>query len=392
MAEKETHAPFIPLASYKTPSLPVVEGLQATWLGWKELWHRDEQEPLIKDDRLRGVTTERLNQVVAPPACGPVLAEMGVSFNGWLQQATGERLQTVVLPPCEQSGVVRAWAKEQGCEVLEPPPRAALLAENFTPPSLAGEGVLVVPNLEHWFLRHTRGLRYIRWLLDAITHSERRMLISCNSWAWLFLVKTMRIDALLPTPQIFNAFTAKRLKQWFSAIAHSSGAGVAFIDTESGDEVLAEVEGAHDRLTSLAAKSQGIPWVAWHMWRHSLREELEAEEGEKLAKKIAAKQAEEEQAEARQTLWVAALNEYSLPGYVGDDSLFILHTLLLHDGLTKEHLALTLPFAGAYNTANGLLMAGLVYMDEQQELHCTPEAYPAICQGLKKAGFPEPSI
>lgn len=193
MAQKETQQPFIALADYKTPSLPVVEGLQATWLGWKELWRRDEQEPLIKDDRLRGVTTERLDQVAAPPACGPVIDELALSFNTWLEDhETSERLQTVVLPPCEKSGVVRAWAKEQGCEVLEPP-RAALLADDFTPPSLAGEGVLVVPNLEHWFLRHTRGLRHICWLLEAVTHSERRMLISCNSWAWLFLIKAMRI-------------------------------------------------------------------------------------------------------------------------------------------------------------------------------------------------------
>lgn len=197
---------------------------------------------------------------------------------------------------------------------------------------------------------------------------------------------------MLPAPKTFKAFNAHRLKHWFSQIAQTSGEGIAFIDTESGDEVLAGEEGAHDRLTSLAAKSLGIPWVAWHMWRHILREELEVKEDEKLAKKIAAKQAEEEHSKTRLTLWVAALNEYSLPSNAGDDSLLILHALLLHDGLTQEHLALTLPFTGAYNTANGLLMSGLVYVNEQQELHCTPEAYPAVCQGLKKAGFPEPSI
>src|SRR5699024_11435617 len=86
-----------------------------------------------------------------------------------------------------------------------------------------------------------------------------------------------------------------------------------------------------DRLTSLAAKSLGIPWVAWHMWRHILREELEVKEDEKLAEKIAAKQAEEEHSKTRLTLWVAALNEYSLPSNAGDDSLLILHALLLHD-------------------------------------------------------------
>lgn len=388
MAKAEKYEAFIALNDYKTPSLPVVEGLQAAWLSWKELLRRNEQEPLIKDDRLRSVTGEKLNRIVAPPACGPVMTELSLSFNAWLgDEEALERLQTIVPPPCEQSGVVKAWAEQQGCDVLEAPARATLLEEKFTPPNLTGSGVLVIPNLESWFLRHTQGLRHIRWLLHEVARSKRRMLISCNSWAWGYLVKVMRIDAVLPQPKTFKAFNAHRLKNWFNDIAQESAVeNISFVDTQSGEEVLAEEGGAHDRLTSLAAKSLGIPWIAWHMWRDSLHEEVETEDDEK----IAAKKAQDD--EERMVLWVAALNEYSLPGQTGDDSLLILQSLLLHDGLTLEYLALTLPFTGAYNTANGLLMSGLVYLNDNDELHCTPEAYPAIRQGLRKAGFPEPSI
>ncbi len=88
------------------------------------------------------------------------------------------------------------------------------------------------------------------------------------------------------------------------------------------------------------------------------------------------------------TLWVIALEEFSLPGRGSDDSLLVLHALLIHGPMAPARLADVLPFSGAGNTVNSLLAAGILEHDEHHRLACTPEAYPAIRTGLTTAGFP----
>ena len=135
-------------------------------------------------------------------------------------------------------------------------------------PSLEGDTLLVIPRLEHWFLRNRTGLVMLRRLLAALHLSERRVLISCNSWAWSFLCKAAEIDMILPEPVTFAPFDAARLKDWFGDLAIADGtSAIQFKYSQTGEDLFAaetpEGDGdSDDYFRRLAAHSLGIPWMA----------------------------------------------------------------------------------------------------------------------------------
>lgn len=380
---REESLRFGPLADYRAPAMPTRDTLQILLTRARELLHRQSETPLIDDARLRASTIDMLDEAAAPPACGPLVDELQATLDDWLDNdSPSQRMQCIVLPPGDRNHVIACWAETQGHTLLHAPERDTILgAGPDALPEPDDEGVLVVPALEAWFLRHRDGLRLIRALLDRLAELDRRVVVGCNSWAWQYLVRAVRADAVLPAPLIFQPFDAMRLHDWFSAIAAANAEPIQFLDAGSGDDILALDEDGrpHDRLFSLAARSQGIPWIAWRLWRRSLRRRIPDDDAE---------EAPDAANDDARTLWVIALEEFSLPGRGNDDSLLALHALLIHGPLMPSQLADVLPFTGAGNTLNSLLAAGILEYDAHDRLACTPEAYPAIRTGLTTAGFP----
>ena len=146
----------------------------------------------------------------------------------------------------------------------------------------------------------------------------------------------------------------------------------------------ADGELEHDYFLHLAARSLGIPWVAWHQWRRSLRSGLEEKDEPTEAP-------EQESKDDQQTLWVAALEDYSLPGEKSDIALLVLQALLIHGGLTAEELRLVIPVIGDSNILVALRNAGLIENRDGQ-FTCLAAAYPAIRSGLITAGFPKDQL
>lgn len=380
---------FKPLADYQVPAMPTRDTLQILVTRARELLRRSPDGPLIAEARLRTSTLDMLDEAAAPPACGPLITELQASLAEWIDDPEpAQRMQLIVLPPGDRNRVVAGWAEQRGHTLLEAPARGAIPAADANDiPDLSGRGLLVIPALEDWFIRHRDGLGLIRALLDRLADLDRRVVVGCNSWAWQYLVRAVRADAVLPAPLIFQAFDAERLHAWFSALPHTARqSSIQFLDAGSGEDILAlDDDGQpHDRLYSLAARSRGIPWIAWRLWRRSLRRRMPDEEKDDTD----ATAASEREAVDADTLWVIALEEFSLPGRSNDDSLLILHALLVHGPLPPDQLTDVLPFTGAYNTVNGLLAAGILERDEFGRLACTPEAYPSIRTGLTTAGFP----
>lgn len=68
-------APFEPLGSYAWPIMPAQETLRR-WAGRGQGLLRNGDKPLIADDQLRKTTRYLLDEVVAPPACGPLEREL----------------------------------------------------------------------------------------------------------------------------------------------------------------------------------------------------------------------------------------------------------------------------------------------------------------------------
>ncbi len=384
-------AGFIPLDEFKPPGLPTQEVFRRLLGRVQALVARSDPKPFIADDKLKKATLERLEEVVAPPACGPLLDELDRAVATWrARRPAVSHVLPVVLPPCDENAVVETWARQAGHQVLEPPSREALVG---TPapgmPVLEGEGLLVVARLEQWFLRHRNGLQVVRRLLAALDALERPVVVGCNGWAWAFLARAVDADMLLPDAQTFRAFDAARLHRWFHQLAGAKGTdGVRFRLPGSGEDVLEQDEGGVPRssyLQTLAGRSLGIPWVAWHMWRRSLQmdggEPSVTEDAKALATDGAA---------GEQTLWVAALEEYVLPGAHRQTALLVLHALLIHGPLTAGELRLTLPVVGESNILPVLAKAG--FLERRDALFLVrPAAYPAIRAGLAAAGFPLPA-
>lgn len=379
--------PFIPLAEFKAPPMPTQEAFRRSLGRLQALLVRRQAKPFIADDKLKKATLDQLNEVVAPPACGPLLAELDAAIAAWrAEERPASHIKVVILPPCDDAGVVEAWARQAGHRVLEEPKRDVLVATSLDVlPDLAGDGVLVIPRLEAWFLRHRSGLRAVRQLLAALDVLPRPVVIGCNSWAWAFLSKAVGAALLLPDPVTFRPFDQVRLHRWFWQLAEAEATGaVRFRLPATGEDVLERDEAGQpkgDYLQTLAGESLGVPWVAWHLWRRSLRS---ADDNSVLEDAVEVASAGEP---GEQTLWIAALDEYVLPGAGEQSAMLVLHALLIHGPLTPEELRLVLPIVGESNIVPVLAKAGFVER-RGAAYACRAAAYPAIRDGLAKAGLP----
>jgi hypothetical protein len=229
--------------------------------------------------------------------------------------------------------------------------------------------LVVIPQLERWFLRHQDGMCHVRKLLRQAARAERHCVIGCNSWAWQFLDNAVGAGRLLPLGLAPNAFDANRLRTWLMDLAEQDGeAGHVFRMIETGGVI------ANDFFAKLAARSLGIPWVAWQLWRRALRIGPGQEE-------ISLQKFPDEK-----TLWVSKLEEFKLPNDDVDAALLSLHALLIHDGLTAEELDAVTPSVDAANVLPSLIAADVIEI-VQGRYQCIAAAYPAIRSQLIDAGF-----
>lgn len=393
-ADEQRPATFIPLADYDEPSMPTADAFGAMLTRLRELVRRKPATPMIADDRLRRSTLEMLDEVASPPACGPLLAELDASLAEWLADESPRiASRLIVLPPGDRNHVIASWARDHGHEILSPPARERLIgAERDQLPDLSGDTLLVIPALEDWFVRHQHGLGLVRALLDALDGLDRHVLVGCNSWAWRYLQRAVQADAVLPQPIIFQAFDGARLHAWFADIARSEALGtVQFRDAESGEDIMAmgPDNEPHDVLVSLAARSRGIPWVAWRLWRRSLRRRIESpsDDDDENTSAASEPQALDDQEQA-QTLWVIALEEFLLPGSDDATSLLLLQALLIHGTLSRPMLARVVPEPAATRLLPALIASGVIERRAPDLLACAPAAYPAVRASLTAAGLP----
>ena len=381
-----------PLGDYLPPALPTDETIKVWWNDLKRLFHRKPDAPYMESAKLQETTLGMLDDVVAPPACGPVLDEIERNVDAWLTHDTTP-VKIIVTPPCDENCVIETWAKEHDYEILPPPQRALVTSRvSNAPPDISGKGVLVIPSLSEWFLRHRNGLDAVRQLFEAVSESDRRCVFGCNSWAWAFLVKSVQADLILPSPEIFVPFDTPRLSKWLSGLARADQTrDVHFRISKTGKDVFSDSDDSDfdkDFFEMLAARSLGIPWVAWHMWRRVLRAEREEPNG---ANEQADKAEKSDRMERKLTLWISDIESLSLPGQHPQTALLVLHSLLIHDRMTIGELRETIPVVGGSNIVASLIARGFVRRDGDTII-CQPFAYPEIRSAMANAGFPMSAI
>lgn len=379
---------FIPVAEFEPPPLPTDERLRRWIARFHALFRRGQEGAFIADDRLQSNTLERLDEVVAPPAAGPVIDELEATIQPWLMaQPLERRFKLIILPPCDESDIVSVWAEREGHSCLQPPPRDTLCDATLSLEDLPASGLLVVSRLERWFLRERGCLATVRNLLDVLQASDRPCVIACNSWAWSYLRAAIQADAVMPEGLIFRPFDGPRLQRWFSELARNDlTQGVRFRSSATGKDVLSRDRnggGDGEFFARLGARSRGIPWVAWHLWRRSLRRDRNEGSGETTTEAIVEP--------GEETLWIAAMDELVLPGEHPQSALLVFHALLIHGTLTIAELHRTVPAIGQSNVVSALVMSGFLERDGDG-VRCRAAAYPAIREGLNKAGYPKDGL
>jgi hypothetical protein len=401
---------YIPLNQYLKPSAPASEAVRSRLKSARRLLRPNSRQ----------ASTDHGPLCAAPPyllkhaAPLPDLEQMVVALEGalhdwWFTKDPKKSVKVIVGPPGSNvDQAVATLAGRKGWTKLGPPTPAEILAGgNAWIKNIKGDELvpLVIPQLGSCYLRHQDGLTLISRLLDWLESSRRRCLIACDSWAWAYLVKAQQIDALLPTPLTLAPIDGTRLQFWLPTLARTNGGQFIFRDAGNGRpifmaasnyddlirsnarpgqmEAFGEWAGAGNLVKQIAAYSRGLPQVAWTLWRECLQVAPEAKK--EIERKM-------NKADDWHTVWVKPWSQLLLPSVpqsAGTTESVILHTLLLHDGVTAGLLELLLPYSHSQvrQVLHQLMEVDLVEIKSHKRWRVTLRGYPTVRNFMENEGY-----
>jgi hypothetical protein len=259
------------------------------------------------------------------------------------------------------SNTVELWAAGRDATVIPAPQYDIILAgdDRWVDTHRPDRGPWAVPALERWFLRHADGLAIVRRFLDrALSGTWGEGVVGCDSWAWTYLQRALAISR---APALtLQAFDGCQLARYFFELtcgavqsrprvcSARTGRSVLPDEEALAEEALAEDDfEASIELRQLAAHCRGNLGTAWMYWRTRLRTGGDAEPSD-------------EAAITDNVLWLADdPTEPVLPAETGEETIFILHALLLHNGLPAERLSALLPMLRSQVVSNLLHLESL---------------------------------
>lgn len=392
---------YLAVAEYNVPSPPVSHA--ARW-GARRLWRwarglvantKDASNDKTFDvDR---PSAELLHSLTTEPDWSEAARRLDHSLgDDWFNNRRPTRLvrACVGAPGCNISGILQRLAQQRGLSVLAPPPPESLLnstglnASDRQSPSESADAILVIPNLERWFLRHENGLTALRALIEQLASGGQRALIGCDSWAWSFLQRAVGIEGLLGQPQSLAPFDACRLDLWFRSSLKLQT--FEFRERDGNQEVFPDLAPADDEtgdapkrersalMTSLAARARGNLGVALAVWRECLRTREKDDDREAPPA-------------GSRVLWVVSPDELSLPEIPANaDRMhrFLLHSILVHGGLPLSAIYGLMPFSreDVRGRIGELQNAGVIEQRDER-LQVSLAAYPAVRRDLHGEGF-----
>lgn len=256
----------------------------------------------------------------------------------------------------------------------------------------------VVPELADFWLRHMSGLALIRELFRRIAAGDAGQgVVGCSSWCWQFwasYISDLNLAPSTPAP-----LDGDLLGVWLAHLSQRhSHTQVTARMTHDGRYVLPldeQVDGKKVKrsglLRDLAATSRGNPGVALAIWRAALRAEPEV--GTEAAEEESSGR-DEHNGHKAPCCWVIPLGQLSLPTLpqsrertVG----FVLHALLLHDGLDETGLELVTGVS-AHQLSHSLSRLARAEIIARREYsghwHVTALGYPTTRRHLQSWGFP----
>lgn len=407
---------YIPLEQFAKPPEPTKEVIRKGMLGlWEKVWRTSTPHDTVDIQKdLKAIPRSLLDHLVSTPDWYGAVSALQDTLKDWVNAEHADPNGQIIIgaPYSGITQVVTWWGMAQKWRIIDPPTPEQIweggnswLAQ-WTQEQNTG---LVIPALERCYLRHHNGLTLLRQLIDWLWSHRCQHVIGCDSWAWSYLCRALHIDKFFSSPLTLEALDAERLHSWFYSLSLSSlKRHMVFRQADNGQFVLSPFEEkpvssgykqrqstetdtqkmskeVTDFLKHIAAYSRGIPGIAWTIWRHSLL--CPPDEGaiEEEAQEVA-------RYDTGRTIWVKPWSQLALPtipGEIKQPYLFVLHTLLLHKGLSLQLLLSLLPLSSmeiiqALHTLRG---AGLLEVDQEGIWRVTSLGYPAVRQFLHDEGY-----
>lgn len=393
---------FVPLEERHSPPEPASETIRSTLQNiWSQVFHHAEQnnDETPGNKTLESVPQGLLEWVAPMPTWeGDCRSALDDALAHWLARENEDAgIQAVIAAP--HSGTVDMvldWAHQHEFAIIKPPTPQQIL-ENDT--DWMDQWIhnkasrLVFPWLERAYLRHHNGLGLVRRLLDWLWESDVPCILVCDSWAWAYLTEVHPLDGFVTSPWTLNALSALQLDRWFSQLARreqradfvfrQNDNGKLILHHRIGEQTANGSEKTSNYLRHLAARSKGIPGVAWSIWRYS----LQINDPKEITKQV------QEKAKMDQgiTIWVTPWEEIELPhiaNRLDGDETFLLHALMLHNGLPDELLPGLLPMTSkrVFGALHRLRTYSVVEA-AQNGWQVTPVALPAVRAYLRTEGY-----
>ncbi len=346
LSDKDEHNlwEFIPLAQFSLPSPPVTQKVKRQIKFFRNLLKKDDEKqelPFQEDHDLQQLPDWKLNRIAPSPDFKNGVEKFQNEIRDWLENDHNHKLPiiTFISPPFYgYENILNQWSELQNLKCVEPPTYEQILTFDkswFTNPN--EDKPWIFPNLERAFLRHADGLNLIRSFLDKAYSGELgKGIIGCNSWTWKYLNYLWR--GRLPITLTIQAFDQEKLSEFFYSLSNQSGKRqFLYRQSDNGKFVILPKDQKQNSremsnfLQSLAAYSRGNPGVAWEYWRTSPRLEPD-----KIIEEDDDKQNDDL---SEITIWITPWNQIkkpTLPPGSINEKIIILHTLLIHNGLTGD--------------------------------------------------------
>lgn len=350
---------FVRLSEYVLPSVPVTGTARRKWSRLKQIFkinnHEEESPgPFKMEDDLRTLPQYRLEHLIPPINWSGPADALDHTLDGWLEASSSGVEASVKFvigqPHAGNEEFLRHWAERHGARWIDAPRPEEILkgARDWVADWKGGTPLWVLPHLEHCFLRHANGLELVRHFLDKALNGELGAgLIGCDSWGWAYLQRVCLISHW--DAWTLQGFDGKRLARFFSSLMGGARRSrVQFRHAKTGKTImsipLGDGEEISGELNHLAARCRGNFGRAIVYWRERLRAEAEKEAEERQKKEEEKEAAEESLWDREEVVWVTDISEdLVLPSEKEEDMGFVLHALLLHNGLPASWLPGLLP-------------------------------------------------
>ncbi len=402
MQEENGNWTYIPVGDFKPPSSPVTEatrgGVRLLWTALRHAVFREKaesQEEVVLDRP----SDTLLRELTPVPDWTDAAAALSHTFEKeWFEENHPKRpIVAIVGPPgCDHAALLRELACQHKLQISEAPIADELMVSDslqkgyLHSSDASSEAILVIPNLEHWYLRHEEGLATVRDLMEHLLSRQRRAILACDSWAWAYLNHAIGIGEVVGTPQTLAPFDANRLDKWMRRHLDIEGFEFRYgrenelvFPTANADDDDSETKQPPKSaiLRSLAAKSRGNLGVALALWRDCLRTAPDDANGH----------ASENHDTSKRQMWLASPSELERPGLefeIENVHNFILHAVLLHGGLPASTLVklLPLPDHEVRLGVNTLRRSGILEV-RSGRLQVSLASYPFARRQLQQSGF-----